>query len=379
MSDIVGVLGSLFPVLNSHPWAMAALIGVVVVAVAMWLAPRIIVATESLINIRSRLKEPDDWASGDSFLRTSDPVLWRQNLVFNRLRIDYVNSDRLSDRISIREIPPWGLAIIAFFIPACLWIASAIYDYASSRLLPKQFGCAVNSSAQQSGCVATVSSNRAEILLHYEYYYLSFLLLLASVAMAALFLFHARLIDEGERVRRIKVLGRYLQDLGFRSNVSRIAAKYWYHFAIDHPPAPNFIEEEIDNFTSLRLRRHCTDHPLILTEHLTVILGGKKVKCPTCDRKVYSRIDGPGWRLKFNGEWNENDIKLAFAALSDLFSAQNVEKYLRCRESRLEHGGSAEAGAGGPEGSGDEDSAVGKGWFSRALRRQRQRRQPRSR
>ena len=85
MSDIVGALGSLFPVLNSHPWAMAALIGVVVVAVAMWLAPRIIVATESLINIRSRLKDPDDWASEDSFLRTSDPVLWRQNLVFNRL------------------------------------------------------------------------------------------------------------------------------------------------------------------------------------------------------------------------------------------------------------------------------------------------------
>ena len=66
MSDIVGALGSLFPVLNSHPWAMAALIGVVVVAVAMWLAPRIIVATESLINIRSRLKDPDDWPSRDS-------------------------------------------------------------------------------------------------------------------------------------------------------------------------------------------------------------------------------------------------------------------------------------------------------------------------
>lgn len=60
MSDIVGVLGSLFPVLNGHPWAMAALIGVVVIGVAMWLAPRIIVATESLINIRSRLKDPDD-------------------------------------------------------------------------------------------------------------------------------------------------------------------------------------------------------------------------------------------------------------------------------------------------------------------------------
>ena len=99
MSDIVGALGSLFPVLNSHPWAMAALIGVVVVAVAMWLAPRIIVATESLINIRSRLKDPDDWASGDSFLRTSDPALWRQNLVFNRLRLDYLNSARVHNRI----------------------------------------------------------------------------------------------------------------------------------------------------------------------------------------------------------------------------------------------------------------------------------------
>lgn len=105
MIDIVGVLGSLFPVLNSHPWAMAALIGVVAIAAAMWLAPRIIVATESLINIRSRLKDPDDWASEDSFLRTSDPALWRQNLVFNRLRLDYLNSARASSQIRRKETP----------------------------------------------------------------------------------------------------------------------------------------------------------------------------------------------------------------------------------------------------------------------------------
>lgn len=105
MSDIIGVLGSLFPVLNNHPWAMAALIGVVVVAVAMWMAPRIIVATESLINIRGRLKDPDDWANEDSFLRTSDPALWRQNLVFNRLRLDYLNSARVHSQIRRKETP----------------------------------------------------------------------------------------------------------------------------------------------------------------------------------------------------------------------------------------------------------------------------------
>ena len=81
--------------------------------------------------------------------------------------------------------------------------------------------------------------------------------------------------------------------------------------------------------------------------------------------------------MKSSGNWSERDATLALGALSHLFSAQNVEKYLRRRESRLGHGGSAEAGAGGPEGAGD-DGAAGNGWFSRALRRQRKRRQPRS-
>lgn len=86
MSAIIGdIVKALYSIAENHPRAMAALIGAVSIAAAMWLAPRIIVATESLINIRSRLKDPDDWASEDSFLRTSDPVLWRQNLVFNRL------------------------------------------------------------------------------------------------------------------------------------------------------------------------------------------------------------------------------------------------------------------------------------------------------
>ena len=82
--------------------------------------------------------------------------------------------------------------------------------------------------------------------------------------------------------------------------------------------------------------------------------------------------------MKSSGNWSERDATLALGALSHLFSAQNVEKYLRRRESRLGHGGSAEAGAGGPEGAGGDDAVVGNGWFSRALRRQRKRRQPRS-
>ena len=379
MSDFIkGTVEALFQIVKDKPWGLAVLIVVAVFFAAILRAGSIIAATERLINIRRSLKDSDDWASEDSFLRTSDPVLWRQNLVFNRLRIDYVNSDRLSDRISRREIPPWGLAIIAFFIPACLWAAGAIYDYASSQLLSKQIGCAIKLSVQQSGCMATAPSGRAEILSYYEFYYLSLLLLLAFAVMVVLFFFHAELIDEGERARRIKVLGRYLQDLGFRPNMSRIAAKYWYHFVVEHPLMPNLIIEEIGDFTSLRLGCRYVDYPLMRTKHLIVILDGKKVKCPTCDKKVYSRIDRPGWRMKFNGKWNEHDIMLAFAALSELFSAQNVEKYLRCRESRLERGGSAEAGTGGPEGTGGDDGAAGNGWFSRVLRRG-QRRQPRPR
>lgn len=83
--------------------------------------------------------------------------------------------------------------------------------------------------------------------------------------------------------------------------------------------------------------------------------------------------------MKSSGNWSERDVILALGALSHLFSAQNVEKYLRCRESRLEHGSTAEAGAGGPEGVGGDGGAAGNGWFSRALRRQRQRQQLRSR
>ena len=132
MTDIVGVLGSLFPVLNSHPWAMAALIGAVIIVAAMWLAPRIIVATESLINIRSRLKDPDDWASEDSFLRTSDPVLWRQNLVFNRLRLDYLNSVRVSSQIRRKETP-----ILMLFLLQLIALRAALFSVrASTYILP---------------------------------------------------------------------------------------------------------------------------------------------------------------------------------------------------------------------------------------------------
>lgn len=113
----------------------------------------------------------------------------------------------------------------------------------------------------------------------------------------------------------------------------------------------------------------------------------RQVTCPTCGKRVWSYSRSWLWlkwlrwskgSVKSSGNWSERDTMLALGALSHLFSAQNVEKYLRCRESRLGHGGSAEADAGGPQGAGGDDGAVGNGWFSRALRRQRQRQQPRS-
>ena len=151
--------------------------------------------------------------------------------------------------------------------------------------------------------------------------------------------------------------------------MSRVAARYWYHFTIEHPPALGFVKYEEHPFVSLRLR-HCNDdYVLMRVEHIEAI-SARRVKCPTCGKKVWSWRYGPLWRPKFNGEWNEKDIKLAFAALSDLFRKENVENYLRRHESRLGHGGL--------EGAGGDDGAAGNRWFSRVLRRG-QRRQPRPR
>ena len=102
------------------------------------------------------------------------------------------------------------------------------------------------------------------------------------------------------------------------------------------------------------------------------------VKCPTCGKRVWSYswsrlflkwLRSLKGRAKNNGTWTEQDVALALGVLSHLFSAQNVQKYLRRHESRVGHGGSAEAGAGGPEGVGSDDGAAGNGWFSRVLRR----------
>lgn len=204
MSDIVGALGSLFPVLNSHPWAMAALIGVVVVAVAMWLVPRIIVVTESLINIRSRLKDPDDWASGDSFLRTSDPALWRQNLVFNRLRLDYVHSRRLNVRISQKEFSYWNLLPVLG-----VWAALALSD----RLLSAGSG---SESPAQSDPTPVAQLVRL-------------LNLSAVLAMCAVFIviYVSRLTDS-EETRRKNALQKCMRDLGFDAGLSVFVVKCWY-------------------------------------------------------------------------------------------------------------------------------------------------------
>lgn len=374
MSDIVGALGSLFPVLNSHPWAMAALIGVVVVAVAMWLAPRIIVATESLINIRSRLKDPDDWASGDSFLRTSDPALWRQNLVFNRLRLDYLNSARVHNRIRGKETPvsafllsQLALLFVALFF---FWISSTF-----SRLAHIE---------------PQVQSSHWFLLL---FVMLVMLVLVVAFALLELVSFIVLLqIMDDEKVRNTEALCRYLQDSGFGDQVSKRVATCWYHFKVEHRDPPVALDERrvktrTGVLLSFRVEHREDDGVLLKDEYVGAMNDRRLVKCPTCGKRVwsYSRswlffkwLRWSKGSVKSSGNWTERDVTLALGALSHLFSAQNVEKYLRRHESRLERGGSAEAGAGGPEGTGGDDGAAGNGWFSRVLRRG-QRRQPRPR
>lgn len=365
MSDIVGALGSLFPVLNSHPWAMAALIGVVVVAVAMWLAPRIIVATESLINIRSRLKDPDDWASGDSFLRTSDPALWRQNLVFNRLRLDYLNSARVHNRIRGKETPvsafllsQLALLFVALFF---FWISSTF-----SRLAH------IEPQVQSS-----------------HWFLLLFVMLVMPVLVVAFallglvsFIVLLRIMDD-EKVRNTEALCRYLQDSGFGDQVSKRVATCWYHFKVEHRDPPVALDERrlrtrTGVLLSFRVEHRDDDSVALKEEYVSAMNDRRLVKCPTCGKRVWSYswsrlfLKWLRWSkgsVKSSGNWTERDVTLALGALSHLFSAQNVQKYLRRHESRLERGGSAEAGAGGPEGVGSDDGTAGNGWFSRVLRR----------
>lgn len=373
MTDIVGVLGFLFPVLNSHPWAMAALIGVVVVAVAMWLAPRIIVATESLINIRSRLKDPDDWASGDSFLRTSDPALWRQNLVFNRLRLDYLNSARVSSQIRRKETP-----ISMLFLLQLIALCAALF---SVRASPTFFQ-PVGSEAWRQFIPPFLLN--AIILVS---------IVLYTVAEIAFLLVLYRWTKDDEKSKNTDTLSHYLRNLGFGEQLSIHIATCWYHFKVEHRDPPIALDEHrvrtrTGVLLSFRVEHREDDGVLLKDEYVDAMNDRRQVKCPTCGKRVwsYSRswlfLKWLRWSkgsVKSSGNWTEQDVALALGALSHLFSAQNVEKYLRRHESRLERGGSAEAGAGGPEGAGGDDRATGNGWFSRALRRQRQRPQPRSR
>ena len=359
MSDIIGVLGSLFPVLNNHPWAMAALIGVVVVAVAMWLAPRIIVATESLINIRSRLKDPDDWASEDSFLRTSDPALWRQNLVFNRLRLDYLNSARVHNRIRGKETP-----VSMLFLLQLIALCAALFSVRASPTFFQPVG-----SEAWRQFIPPLLLN-AIILAS---------IVLYAVAEIAFLLVLYRWTKDDEKSRKTDTLSHYLRNLGFGEQLSSHIATCWYHFKVEHRDPPIALDER-----RLRTRTGV----LLKDEYVGAMNDRRQVKCPTCGKRVwsYSRswlffkwLRWSKGSVKSSGNWTERDVALALGALSHLFSAQNVQKYLRRHESRLEHGSTAEAGAGGPEGAGGDDRATGNGWFSRALRRQRQRPQPRSR
>ena len=373
MTDIVGVLGSLFPFLNSHPWAMAALIGAVIIAVAMWLAPRIIVATESLINIRSRLKDPHDWASEDSFLRTSDPVLWRQNLVFNGLRLDYLNSARVSSQIRRKETP-----ILMLFLLQLIALCAALFSVRASPTFSQPVG-----SESWRQFIPPFLLN-AMILVSTVLY---------AVSEIAFLLVLCRCAKDDEKSIKTDTLSHYLRNLGFGEQVSSHIATCWYHFKVEHRDPPIALDERrvrtrTGVLLSFRVEHREDDGVVLKDEYVGAMNDRRQVKCPTCGKRVWSYSRSWLWlkwlrwskgSVKSSGNWSERDTMLALGALSHLFSAQNVEKYLRCRESRLGHGGSAEAGAGGPEGSGDEDSTAGNGWFSRALRRQRQRRQPRSR
>jgi len=311
----------------------------------------------TIVQIVAQLRSDYDWLCEDSIVRIASPTLWRRNVVFNALRLDYVNAGRLDFRISRKETPLWVPLALLLVSSANLWALYALSGNATAQ-----------SSTQQPEHVATAPSSGTGFTFSSIWVIISFIL---SLLMIIVFACYLLLLHEEEDGRRIRVLSLYLRDLGLSRDASRVAAKYWYHFAIEHPPTQIFTEDEVGDFVSLRLQ-HCYDsHLLMRRNHVDAIRDGRnKVKCPTCGKKVWSWRYEPRWRPKFNGEWNEKDIKLAFAALSDLFRKENVENYLRRHESRLGHGGL--------EGAGGDDGAAGNRWFSRALRRKRKRRQPRS-
>ena len=203
-------------------------------------------------------------------------------------------------------------------------------------------------------------------------------IVLYAVAEIAFLLVLYRWTKDDEKSRKTDTLSHYLRNLGFGEQLSSHIATCWYHFKVEHRDPPIALDER-----RLRTRTGV----LLKDEYVGAMNDRRQVKCPTCGKRVWSYSRSWLWlkwlrwskgSMRNSGNWTERDVTLALGALSHLFSAQNVEKYLRCRESRLERGGSVEAGAGGPEGAGD-DGAAGNGWFSRALRRQRQRRQPQSR
>lgn len=195
-----------------------------------------------------------------------------------------------------------------------------------------------------------------------------------------------------KKAKKTDTLSHYLRNLGFGEQLSSHIATCWYHFKVEHRDPPIALDERrvktrTGVLLSFRVEHREDDGVLLKDEYVSAMNDRRLVKCPTCGKRVWSYSRSWLWlkwlrwakgSMRNSGNWTERDVTLALGALSHLFSAQNVEKYLRCRESRLERGGSVEAGAGGPEGAGD-DGAAGNGWFSRALRRQRQRRQPRSR
>lgn len=183
-----------------------------------------------------------------------------------------------------------------------------------------------------------------------------------------------------------------MRNLGFGEQLSSHIATCWYHFKVEHRDPPIALDEHrvrtrTGVLLSFRVEHREDDGVLLKDEYVGAMNDRRLVKCPTCGKRVwsYSRswlffkwLRWSKGSVKSSGNWTERDVTLALGALSHLFSAQNVEKYLRCHESRVGHGGSAEAGAGGPEGAGGDDRAAGNGWFSRVLRRG-QRRQPRPR
>ena len=235
-----------------------------------------------------------------------------------------------------------------------------------------------------------VQSSRWFLLL---FVMLVMLVLVVAFALLGLvsFIVLLRIMDD-EKVRNTEALCRYLQDSGFGDQVSKRVATCWYHFKVEHRDPPVALDERrvktrTGVLLSFRVEHRKDDGVLLKDEYVGAMNDRRLVKCPTCGKRVwsYSRswlffkwLRWSKGSVKSSGNWTERDVTLALGALSHLFSAQNVEKYLRRHESRLGHGGSAEAGTGGPEGAGGDDVAAGNGWFSRVLRRG-QRRQPRPR